>query len=42
MTTDRTDPNRHIPPHPRSVHCTERCRIIDAPLTLALDAEEQP
>jgi hypothetical protein len=26
--TDHTDPNRHLPPHPRSPHCTDRCQNI--------------
>lgn len=33
MTTDRTDPNRTLPPHPRSAHCSPRCVTL---LTLDL------
>lgn len=31
MAVDRTDPNRHLPPHPRNQHCVEGiCQFIDS------------
>lgn len=26
---DRNDPNRHLPAHPRSQHCTSSCLNVD-------------
>lgn len=36
----RTDPARYLPPHPRSPHCSDKCKHIEPPLTL-LDEETE-